>query len=106
MNLRSGRFLGTRTSDIASLATTRKSGTRSIGNLESIPESSSSDSQFDTFSQAGSEMEHNVDEITEKLRKGKFTDNPFNDPGGEKDCVVSLNFQFITHTERKSTKTR
>ena len=94
MNLRSGRFLGTRTSDIASLATTRENGTRSIGNLESIPESSSSDSQFDTFSQVGSEMEHNVDEITEKLRKGKFTDNPFNDPEGEKDCVVSLTFQY------------
>ena len=56
MNLRSGRHLGTHLSDIASLATTRESGTRSQDYIENIREGSTSDSQSDTFSQASSDM--------------------------------------------------
>ena len=86
MHLRSGAYLGTRTTDIASVAFTRESGTRSQGKLEGIPEYSSSETQSDTFSMAGSEREHNF----ESLRKGKLPGNPFNDPSLELDFDTQL----------------
>ena len=57
MNLWLGRQLEIRGSNVASQATTRGSGTRSVGNLESIQEYSSSETQFDTISLSGSNME-------------------------------------------------
>ena len=95
MNLRSGRVLGSRASDIASQATTREIGARSVGNLESIQEGSSTDSQSDTFSQGESKMGNNVDMNQDRMRRGKFTDNPFDDPNGEMDFNVQLTFQYI-----------
>ena len=93
MNLRWGRHLGTHVSHVASLATTRESGMCSIGNLESIQESSSKDSHFDMFSEVGSEMGTNVGMNQEKIHKGKFVDNPFDDLSGEMDFKVQLTFQ-------------
>ena len=59
MYLRFGRYLGTRVSKVASQATTRGSGTNLQGNLESIQEYSLSESQSDTVSIVGSEMDIN-----------------------------------------------
>ena len=80
MNLRWERHLGTHVLDIASLATTRESDTRLINNLESIQESSSTDSHFDTLSQVESKMNNNyVDMNQDSMSKGKQVDNLFND---------------------------
>lgn len=54
MHLRSGRYINRQEFDTSSRATTRGSGTRSVGNLERIAESSK-DSQSDSMSFAGSE---------------------------------------------------
>lgn len=58
MNLRSGRHLGaSSSSDTASRVPTLGSGTRSVGNLETIREDiSSSDTDSESFSFHGSEM--------------------------------------------------
>ena len=88
MNLRLGRHLGTHVSDVASLATTRESGTCSQGNLESIREASSTDSHSDTFSQASSDMNnYYVDMNSNAMRKGKekYVENPIDDLAREMD---------------------
>ena len=93
MNLRLGRHLGTYIFDIASHATTRESGTRSQGNLESIREGSTIDSHFDTFSQALSDMNnHSVDMYADAMRKGKekYVENPINDLAREMDYSITL----------------
>ena len=71
MYLRSGQYLGTRVSEVTLQATTRGSGTNLQGNLESIQEYSSSRSQSDTFSIAGSEMGINENMHESTQRKGK-----------------------------------
>ena len=93
MNLRLERHLGTHVSDVASLATTRESGTRSQGNLESIQEGSTTDSHSDTFSQASSDMNsHYIDTNADAMRKGKekYVENPINDPAREMDYSIML----------------
>ena len=93
MNLSSGRHLGTHFSDIASLATTRESGTRSQGYVENTQEGSASDSQSDTFSQASSDMyQHQVDMNANTMRKGKtkHLENPLDDPAREMDYSIKL----------------
>ena len=93
MNLRSGRHLGTHLSDIASLATTRESGIRSQGNIESIREESVSDSQSDTLSQASSDMhQHQVDMNANAMHKGKtkHIESLIDDPTGEMDYSIKL----------------
>ena len=93
MNLRSRRHLGTRLSDIASLATTRESGTRSQGYVENTLEGSASDSQSDTFSQTSSDMyQHQVDMNANAMRKGKakHLENPLDDPAREMDYSIKL----------------
>ena len=97
MNLRSGRHLGTHLSDIASLATTRESGTRSQGYLENIREGSTSDSQSDTFSQASSDMyRQQVDMNANAMRKGKgkHIENPIDDPAREMDYSIKLVYKY------------
>ena len=93
MNLRSGRHLGTHLSDIASLATTRESGTRSQVNFESTQEGSTSDSQSDTFSKASSDMyQQQVDMNADAMRKGKgkHIENPIHDQEREMDYSIKL----------------
>lgn len=82
--------LGTQALDVASLGTTRESGMRSINNLESIQESSSIDSHFDTFSQAKRKMGTNTGINQETMHKRKF-----DDLGGEMEFKVVLTFQSI-----------
>ena len=71
MYLRSGRYLGTRVSKVASQAPARGSDTHSQGNLESIQEYSSSESQSDTISIAKSDMDINENMYESNSKKGQ-----------------------------------
>ena len=94
MNLRSGTYLGTRASDIASIATTRESGTRSKGNLESIWEYLLSESQSYMSSLVKSKMDHSAKMNQESLRKVKHASNPFDDSSREIDYDVPSAYQL------------
>ena len=96
MNLRSGRYLGSRQADLISRISTHESGTHSVGNLEGILECSSSDTQSDSMSLPESGMEGNpaesFDMHADRLRKGKMSKNPFDEPTDEMDFDVTLSF--------------
>lgn len=91
MRLRSGIVVGGQDSSVLSRVPTQGSGTRSIvGNLESLRETSSTDSQ--SFSGTESEMESYDNAST--LRKGKFTENPFDVPSRHMEFKVKLTFRY------------
>ena len=94
MRLRSGTVVGDQNSSGISRVPTQGSGTHSIlGNLESLRETSSTDSQ--SLSTSESEMENNENNpIASTLRKGKFTQNPFDAPSKEMEFKVRLAFRY------------
>lgn len=93
MHLCSCTIVGEQNSSIISRVPTQGSGTRSIGNLESLRENSSTDSQ--SFSSTESEMEHYVNAPNaSNLRKGKFIENTFDVPIREMEFKVKLIFQY------------
>ena len=97
MYLRSGRYLGTRVSEVASQAATRGSGTNSQGNLESIREYSSSECQSDTISIAKSDMDINENMHDSTQRKGKSVGNPFDDHSERMEVRVELKYEAINN---------
>ena len=100
MHLHLRTVLGGLNASAASRVTTQGSGTHSVGNLESIQEGSTTDSQSDTFSTFGNEMDHDAnasdlgDRKASTWSKGKMRDNPFDDPIEEMDFNVMLIFQY------------
>lgn len=94
MHLRSSIVVGDQNSSILSRVPTQGSGTRAIvGNLESLRETSSIDSQ--SFSSIESEMEHyGNDPNALTLRKGKLTENPYHVPRKEMEFKVKLTFWY------------
>lgn len=100
MHLRSGTILGRPNSSAPSKVTTQGSGTRSIGNLENILEGSTTDSQSDTSSTLGSEMDHGpkTRDLEERKAsswsKAKMRENSFEDPLGDMEFKVMLTFQY------------
>ena len=97
MYLRSGRYLGTRVSKVALQATTRGSGTNLQGNLESIHEYSSFESQSDIVSIAGSKMDININMHESTQRKGKSVGNPFNDHSERMEVRLELKYEAINN---------
>ena len=93
-------MIGRPNANAPSRVTTQGSGTQSVGNLETIQEGSTTDSQSDTYSTVGSEMDHDANGNVPGRRepstfsKGKMCDNPFDDPHGEMDFNVQLLFQY------------
>ena len=97
MYLRSGRYLGTRVFEVASQATTRGSGTNLQGNLESIQEYFSSETQSNTVSIAGCNMDINTNMHKSTQRKGKSVGNPFDDHNERMEVRVELKYEAINN---------
>ena len=97
MYLRSNQYLETHVSKVASQATTRGSDTNLQGNLESIQEYSSSESQSDTDSIAKSKMDINENMHESTQRKGKSVGNPFDDHNERMEVRVELKYEAINN---------
>ena len=100
MQLRSGTVLGGFKASAPSRVTTQGSGTQSVGNLESIQEGSTTDSQSETISSFEDDMDQGTNANTSggsqasTWNKGKMSENPFDKPIGEMDFNIVLKFQF------------
>ena len=83
--------------DATSHAITRESGTQSQGNLESIQEYSSSESQSNSVSIAESKMHINENMHESTQRKDKSIGNPFNDHSEKMEVRVELKYEAINN---------